>query len=358
MKLVIETLSPVHIGSEQKYHSIDYICESGKVRIISESKLMEKLSEKGIIEEYISEVKTGEIKSGKDIKRFARKHGVRFDDVIEREIPADDEISGEISSYIKTDGKYYMPGTSIKGMIRTCVAYHYLKNNISLLKKEIRNIWKKRAKYEFSELNRRIFGDPHRDPFKNLLIKDSEFIEEKNIKIFNVRRLYIAKRVKGVPQPCEAIVENTKINSEINLLNIPILNKNLKDVFTDLKNIFKIVNEFFEEFIKMEINEIKKAKEDNPIRSLIDFYEDLLYKMKSLKQNECIGRIGFGKTFWCQTVIMLIKDDKDILRQWENYQNTKYWTKRRLKKYLPDTRAVIMKGENVIPPGWVKMSYS
>ena len=123
----IKTLTPVHIGSGNKLTRVDFIVRNGKVIVLDAPKLFRALEEKGCnVMNIVNEL------SYRSLDDLAKDFGLDAIDFRLYEVKLTGSI-GEISEQIKTRGRAYIPGSSIKGAIRTAILWHILKNDKSLL---------------------------------------------------------------------------------------------------------------------------------------------------------------------------------------------------------------------------------
>lgn len=134
LKLIVK--SPIHIGSvEQKITRFDFIHHGQYVYPISIDRLSVFLHKKNLITSYVTDVEREG--SRFNLADFLRGKGVqiRTEDLEmlsnKRKIRVLADISGiqEFRPFIRDGfGEPYIPGTSIKGVIRTALLYNVLKN--------------------------------------------------------------------------------------------------------------------------------------------------------------------------------------------------------------------------------------
>ncbi len=127
--------SPIHVGSvEQKITPFEYIHSNYFVYHISEGKLSNLLQKKNLIDSYVSAV-------SRDSHRFRLLEFLKSKGITLKESELLD-LSGGRKTRLKGDasslqdyrlfirdgfGRLYIPGTSIKGVMRTAVLYNVLK---------------------------------------------------------------------------------------------------------------------------------------------------------------------------------------------------------------------------------------
>ncbi|MBC7254372.1 MAG: type III-A CRISPR-associated RAMP protein Csm5 [Actinobacteria bacterium] len=129
--LELEIITPVHVGShEGKFSSYDYAISGGNLYVIHQGKLADFLATRGKVEEFTRVVE----RQGNrfDIGDFLDRLRVTEEELesISRYRIAADERAGirELQPHIRdASGRDYLPGSSIKGAMRTACTYVFLK---------------------------------------------------------------------------------------------------------------------------------------------------------------------------------------------------------------------------------------
>ena len=126
--LILKTRSPLFIGSGYVKKENEYIFDarSGAVRMISMESLFSKLIEKGLVDDYEKFVLSGN-KSLYDFLKNCRFSEGEISAMCLYRIDAADALDGEhslkeIHTFVRnTEGKVYVPGSSVKGALRTAI---------------------------------------------------------------------------------------------------------------------------------------------------------------------------------------------------------------------------------------------
>ena len=151
MKLI--TLSPIFIGSggSSDLSCLQYVLTDNELKIIDESKLMNFLIKTNLLDDFLKFVTTTQYNSNekkiagnlsnwinenfrnKTLDIYSRSY--KLTRIVKRNL-------NEIKTFIKNaDGKPYIPGSSIKGAIRTAIYADLINSNVDnveeLLKKEM-----------------------------------------------------------------------------------------------------------------------------------------------------------------------------------------------------------------------------
>ena len=197
----IDVISPLHIGSGEILTSADFVVPENEVIVLDLERLMSFLPTEDI-DEIVDILKRVPYPWEKILKRY-RLNPRNFARYSAPLIGRKQKESMQIRAFIKSDGKPYIPGSSIKGAIRTAVMFKIVEENARLLNQAVRwlnsNIKSRQDVRRFLKraddwLEAKVFGhegrdryEPKRDPFKALIIRDSEKISPRHLRIYSVR---------------------------------------------------------------------------------------------------------------------------------------------------------------------------
>lgn len=133
-KMSLTTLSPIFIGSGEELNKSMYVYNNREIMIIDERKLIkELLLRKGLYESFLNECYSGNL----NLTNFLEKHlnGYKDMDIYKYKIMSYSDVKtnskfNNINTFIKSsNGKPYIPGSSIKGAIRTPIIANEIYNN-------------------------------------------------------------------------------------------------------------------------------------------------------------------------------------------------------------------------------------
>lgn len=366
MKYRIVTLSPIHIGNGNKISPIEYVAD-GKFHRINMDELF--MDEKFDIDGFLEDTKMGSFYLGERYGGIAKRHTLYSIDASNDAMNYIRLRKPEILEFIKTGGKPYIPGSSIKGAIRTAIMWYILKEDKELhleFIKYIRRILQNKEsrpdkKYVADEIEKKIFGkDPNHDAMRLMQISDTPPLDFNSLKVGNVHILS-TRRVGYGEKKFNLIVEIIRENSiapiEIKIdefLERDDIVKELKfstNLIECIKNFGEICNEYARDLIKYEINFFRMI-DDGKLKRVIDFYQNLY---DETNKNAILLRVAWGTGWHGMTVGRLLDDD--IL---ERLRRTYNLGRRRDEQYFvkpfPKTRKVIFEnGVAKYPLGWVKM---
>lgn len=220
--------------------------------------------------EYKEEIKEISLYSGEVDEEFYQKYLKNINET--KQSSESNQLI--IKEFIRSKGRAFVPGSSIKGAIRTAILYKHPQRD------EIENL------------------KPEKSPFKYLLVGDSKFIDEVRIGYFS----------RSAPGYGEYLPKGKKFEFNIKVKTPPYDHKEQKMDFST-ENIIASANEFIKGKIKKYIDDSKKLLEhpdmsegqeekEEKTKNLIKYYENLLEEINKLKNNEFILNLAFGGGFW------------------------------------------------------------
>lgn len=287
--LVIRTITPLHIGGPQEKHLIqglDFIEEKGAVYLLDYIKIFE-LVQPHIISEYLSGARNGGVLSG------LKQQGINLKDVSFRVIP-NVQVVGDIKTFVKNpiQNKPYIPGSSLKGAIRSIVLGALVPKDKSFKDNRAMEI--------------EILGKFETDIFRHIKFSDGQAdrLEYFTAKIFNLHSISENKWLGGwkhgsnntnnhfrrdgfvssfecIPGGVDIVLDLkiTKVNSNFwkNILNKKMVNDNYKKVLTEnpWKDLCSLINTHTRKYINKELAFLDKY----PVREtpqITEMYQKIL----------------------------------------------------------------------------------
>lgn len=246
-KLKITTLTPVFIGSgENNNIYMEFYLKEGKAKHINFKKFLYSL-EDNVLNKFIEEVKRGvNLNFINNYSNFIKEEHIDYEiENFSNSLQAGK--SRNVSLIIKTNNKTYIPGSSLKGAIRTT-------------------------------FNDNVYG-------QKIIVRDSDTSNE--IALYDVYTL--SKEGKGVSNIMEMIKPNQEFETIISLNDITIeefkkkINENMNE---DIEKMYSQIDEKIEKF------------ENNGKMNSVEILENLSSEInlleKKRKDFDIILRIGFG----------------------------------------------------------------
>lgn len=418
MKLQIKTLSPVHIGNGEKYNGLAYIANRENVLFYDSNKIMENLTTQQKqrftlwLEQNIGEIERLETQKRNErdeekkrkiiqaLREAQKKLSLRefvensirdtttknkFNNNFLYSVKAETNVFNnvDIDCFIKQTNKPYIPGTEIKGAIRTAVAYHLLQNegHWKYFKKELENFWnnyrkelqqisgqkgrwvndvKKKLTKEMGKiedtLQNKLFrsidkNDAKYDLLKLLHIGDTELKASSNC-LF-VSKFEVTGISRGFPLFQELCKKDMvfachgfKLENNKTILDKLGFNSEQKPIVLDIKNLLNCCYVFTERLLLEEIDYFNKINN-----------KQIVAKLQNIKQQNTLTspviRIGKNEGYLSLTMGLLVKDKDKAL--YDNVlchatKNTSY------TGTFPKTRRIVNLSNNEQDTlGWVKL---
>lgn len=368
--LQLKVVSPVHIGSiDQKLSPFEYIQQGQYVYQISDEKLSQFLFQKKLIDAYISAVE----REGHNFRllKFFNEKRVKLTEADLLIISGGRKtillVSGlqDYRPFIR-DGLsgLYIPGTSIKGVIRTAILYNALTNYkikdpdgfkrtiVDPIEKTEPYKFKKKSSFEWIQekwLENFRLGDknnrPNTDWLRMIHISDaypSTILPETTLIPINILKKETPAwkyKTENSGQKttiwAECIPQNTFFEFEI------VWDKKLLENFRSENN-----NLSLPQSIDEVLSNIKKWSDD-----IINFEKDFT-RGNDLenwyKNNNANFRIGFGSGMISTTIAMLLPEKtRKLIRNLAG--------KNKGEEVAPKSRRVWVKDNQTIPLGWAVM---
>jgi CRISPR-associated protein Csm5 len=348
MNFKLETITPVHVGSGEILSQFcDYIYDNGYVYYLEHEAIMEGLAKKpncdNLIDGFIEVVKkqaSGNNPDRINLKDFMERLGLDYKEYCLKRVRAVDKITEQVQLNIKTANRTYIPGSTLKGAIRTAlISYHYQD--------------KGRVKNKGGYIGEDIFGSFGDDILKFLSVSDSDTFTEDDLKISKFYKLNLKSKKTDISIIKEVIDKGVATTFTI---NCKAKKKQVANQFSYLyegqeEKLLPIINEYSQKNIEKELIELRKGS-GNEVEEIKDFYQSLLIAIKNNNlTKEAYLRIGAGKSFYDNTIAQkLSKEDLNLIIK-KNFEKAN-------PNFFPKTRTVIMEGLNIEVPGWIKISLS
>ena len=375
MKVNIEVKSPVHIGSGEKYTASEYVKSKAKTKKGNILNIIKRID----VSKYFLSLDDNR---KDDFLANLSNHNFNLKD-FDKKIPntflkyksinkSKTEITSlqEISESIKTLNELYIPGTSLKGAIKSAILYNELDSNcISKLYEVLRNNGSV-DKYKYERFMDNIFTSekvqmrsrvqpPQKNIMKFLQISDSTTIKTPTIydvatimSSFKMGFSEFYSRNKKTHEPTLNYLETIQKG---NKLSFNIQNNYDCEFFAKLglddkkhlisyDNIKKSIFEFSKDLIR---NEIEFAQNYN-----ISFLEKFYQKLEGENTlNSPVLKIGSGSGFFSTTVGLKIKEYDENL-----FDEIRRGTRGKTYDFMfPKSRKITYLGG--MPLGWIKLIF-
>lgn len=327
MKMLLTALSPVHIWDGVKLSPYtDYVEERGKIYYIDTQKISSLVSkDETMMDEYVTLIKNSGTTTKKrfSLKDFFKRYDIDFEKYIYMKMELQGNAkTNQIASIIKTSGRPYIPGSSIKGALRTVLLQNCMKARgirLSHVASESK-LEDKKLIFTGGSIFRTEKQDLKSDVLKFLYVSDTTTTDINRIKVYREVMVHLPsvkqKKDKGkLPVLTEGIKEGTKLEFDVkwneNCLEgkIPLFRE--EDGSWE-KSLFKRVNEFSRQNIEYYIKNLKDI-DSSYFSSIISKYNLYLTYIDSFLKNSngFVIRLGSHKNFYDNTVARNF-DDKEM----------------------------------------------
>jgi CRISPR-associated protein Csm5 len=323
MKVVLQTLTPLHIGSGEKYPPCNLVVlenGEGKKRAVrlKTRKFLEIFAKHKELKDFLSTPLTPSIAGDLTDGIFYRV-SLYSDFKTRRRAPEIPELIHH------PDGTVYIPGSSLKGAIRLALTWHVLKSNgrrLNVFRKaveeDIRN--RSRSFYRTGKFLDELFRFEHKDInsdyFRFLRISDSERVDTQVV-VHDVGVFYMA-RPNNNPRtfPVEFVPVNKKFEFDVTFAEDSyryFLEETRKryrvNLPESLEDILKIVDEFYTEVFRFEKDRFEKARQNfkNMDTEKIEKRFEQIEKAK--KKNTFLIHVGYGGGLMANSLFILLDEE-------------------------------------------------
>lgn len=373
-KALITTITPVHIGNGVKYnHKLELVYENNYIYIIDPEKIYNLIGDKGI-DKWVNA-----INNGLSIKEFLKNRKFNIEDIALRKCELVNQIKKEKELHEQIHTPFlgpYIPGSSLKGAIKTAILDYITDKNENLNKIKLDDI-KQNNKWQFERADKILFGEePHFKSTRFIKVGDAFFTNSKtkvyfsealNANITEDGTIWyfngaISNLYEAIPENSEALFQFS-IDENLFKLNEKYKEEKWKNIDINfLKNdLIKIINEAIKKNIKKELEYFNKSSNSNEVVKYISYIEKVNDIANNLKENECILRVGSGSGYNFMTLRWIDKlqffkplnKNKNYAELRKAIQKNKKNKDYRNEELWPRTRKISING---IPFGFIKIT--
>ena len=374
MKYEIEVISPLHIGNGGTISPIEYVV-GDKFYRADMDRLFE--DERFDTEGFIEDTKAGSLYLGRFAHELAKVH-VRYALDISQSTRRNlleliGRRSSEVREYIKTKDDAYIPGSSIKGAIRTAILWWVLKNNpdkFNRVKRHLENLVRSRdrgapnKKRVADKVEEEVFGrDPTHDILKALQVSDTNAVATESLKVEEVRTLTTAPQGhnwKGFYTYVEAMKTGTKLDLELKIDEFLLEGDAARELIFEnkqelVREIPKICNEFAEDFIKNEIMFFTQYNMPRELDKVLGFYKKV---GERTGEKSFLLHLAWGSGWHGMTVGRLLQEeiDFDFFGLRKKFNLGKRRNQPFFVREFPKTRRIVFEDRQPkYPLGWIKL---
>lgn len=312
-KIKIETLSSVHVGSgDKKVKDIDFLNDEKYVYFLDLYKIGEELALAQNPE--LADQWAKAVMKGRQID-FFRDNKVNYKRLSRRVPNYVDGFSDKKPSIsmMMRDGRGlpYIPGSSLKGAIRTVLFAQLAKNEA------LRQSNKRRQEVE--QWAKAFFGDIPNDPFRFLRVGDA-FFSDSNLAVINTVQIKKSKlnpnstEIDTIKQYVEVLLDQSKSQFTIDI-DVDDFNSKLRSGIPhlkDLNSLFKLINEHTQSLVQSEMKICENVTGADSLWDTLDFIDG---EIEACGPGECVMRMGnaSGKRFITGGILEYFNFDQNAI---------------------------------------------
>ncbi len=346
-KVKLTTLTPVNIGSGEILSQFcDYVYDKGFIYYLDYDLIAQELLKmpdgEKLIDEFVAIVRAqagGSVQNRFRIKGFLENTGLDFKNFASKKIAVDGETKEQIQLQVKSGGRPYIPGSSLKGAIRTAIISYFFAPNSEKNIKDVRGY-----------IGQDILGKFNDDILKFLQVSDSMPFEEEDLGIVKFYRFNLKTDKMDIPVVKEVIPPSRESTF---IIGFKAKKGQVDSRFEFLEEgkgdiVFEMINKYSRKNVENEMEYLKRSN-SSELQDVKEFYNGLLDVISSADNTkEAYLRIGSGKTYYDNTIAHHLSKDfvKDIVSR--NFKKAD-------PNFFPKTRTLVLHNGQKLAPGWVKL---
>lgn len=350
--VTITLLSPLHIGSGRELLSdYDYVIHNKKTWVIDAAGMLEDFVDpQGKLNESIVGLPAAELLNDSDFV----EGNPRFRYVLQGQPRAQGPGAVLREQYKDGRDQPYIPGSSLKGSLRTILAWHGFRS--TKLRLEVNALADSRS-WAAQPVERRLFGsDPNHDLLRGLLVADSQPQPTSKLRIANAQVVTGSEKM-GSPVEVEAVWTDTVFETTLTVdsyLNSEGVRQKLGlgGEWSWLTGLPEIARAWGAEYLRRERDWFHQRK----YNYVAGLYHQMLGILAGnrLAPNQFFANLGWGGGWTAKTVGAPLQAEA---KEWERLLNDKRRSPARFRRRegdaFPKSRRVLVQGGQVVAPfGW------
>jgi len=290
--------------------------------------------------------------NGENISIFLQKLNVNIDSITKYSLEIKNKIDPSkrrnIYLPITSANRVFIPGSTIKGIIRSALLFHYFNENKEKINAIINN--DKKSTYIGEDVLRVKRGRIDTDIMKYIIVRDSNFIEFEKLKVYEIIRIpkAISQYIIAIPNSTKDF--SAKFHTEVLVKTYPnfeIPNYWRKFFNSDPeKNLWNSLKLYAQLLIDKEFRLLERLSDKNKkvFADLLKHLTEIKKRMENTQEDTIFLPIGFGKTYYFNSLGYFLPKEKIPLK-----------TKNKSLNIFPSTRWVVQINDKFYPLGWCKI---
>ena len=321
--LTITGLSPIYIGSGDKYSNLDYIAQENKIHILDFDRILAQIPFEAI-DDLTNDI-TKNFRNNRwsgNVEEFLNEYNITWQDYVDKSYELIGAIGqNEINKFIKTGEQIYIPGSSLKGAIRTAILFKILKEHPDKkqrIERGLVNYFNDREIKKLIQSEDR--PDGKLDLLRALIISDSK-LQKEITQIVKSNVYHLKDRESTIPVFNEILAKDFVSKGQIKINRKLVDSNALYSRYFNLQkiDIITAINDFSKEIIEFELQVFREQGDPN-LTEIVNFYENLKTQLKALGQNECIIRLGQGSSALGITLFLNFSENKQIINKYKGLE--------------------------------------
>lgn len=391
--LVVKTLSPLHIGAGFKLGKADYVLQNGRFYVIDENKLMTWIAQQPDAEKLALALADNLRDMGKGIGDFIRNNlrdRCKLSEITAYSIPYTG-FPKDVSAFIKTpDSLPYLPGSSIKGVLRSALLRGAMIRDVDLRQKAQTYIYEgaklPKPKTNSDQIQAKLFAPtapnssktPNYDINRLLAVRDSAPLDRNSLQVAQIKVLSIdnqkglrwkQKPAKGAMVDMDVYVE--AIPTGVVLIHPVIWQTNLLQKqaqqlgFANLEHLMAFLPEYCRLVSLNLLTQERDFYQRHGHKELEDWFEKRLTSLAKSDETVFILPMGWGSGYDAKTITDLLGEEtfKLVVSKYKNTQGLGKPGRNLEGRWLgpndsPKSRKLVVHSDGTLEPlGWVAMRF-
>ncbi len=356
--LTIEVLTPLHIGNgNELLRGYDYVADGGRTWVIDQKRLLEAaLGEGGEFDNTLLSRPPAELLRPSDFQE---------DSPFFRYVMPGEPTNRPLREQIKdTWGNPYLPGSSVKGLLRTLLLwgiYTAEKDRVlDLSRADNRRSW------AALPLEREVFApgisDPRQAPNKDLLkalrVSDSEPVAADALHVATTLIYPTSSRggSRGVNIDVEALRSGTILQIQIAVEEYGFIDGQAQRVlgWGDLRKWFGRLPAIGRSHGGVRLGQEVEFHQNKGPKAALNFLTRAVKEWEALADNEWLAQIGWGASWHSKTLNNLLTDQPGFEQAVVKKYNLARGRRQPGDPFPKSRNLVLQNGQPAIPMGWVK----
>lgn len=325
-EVTLEALTPLHVGSGEELTPLDYIHLGDRLVVVDHDRLFAELDRRRLLNDYLRRLEGGD--GPLSLTKFLQEKRVRLEDVASAvrrysikvgPAAAGARFERRVKTVIRSqDGSVYIPGSSLKGALRTSLIYYVLQGDDGLRRNLLTKLRDARGR-RIREPGRLVEGVLRRDEkglYSDLLraLRPSDLHPEGDVETEVVGLCGLSLRdgsVRGLGF-VEAVPVGTTFKGTLQVVRERSVLEHLgrSELADDLVGrVVEACNRRSRALLEREMDRLGRVGGDERVGRLREELRRVGRGLDGVRGLEALTSIGFGQGYWKTTVTAAFGSD-------------------------------------------------